>query len=39
MTYHVLKVRCIDAYMPKNCATEDHWNNEQVAEAVKIKVA
>ncbi|KAK4810818.1 hypothetical protein QYF61_008790 [Mycteria americana] len=34
-----LKVQHIDAHMPKNCATEEHKNNEQVEKTVKIEVA
>ncbi|KAK4823654.1 hypothetical protein QYF61_005006 [Mycteria americana] len=34
-----LKVRHVDAHMPKTRATEEHRNIEQVAKAVKIEVA
>ncbi|KAM9591204.1 ribonuclease H-like isoform 1-T3 [Morphnus guianensis] len=34
-----LKVCHVDGHMPKNCATEEHQNNEQVDKAVKIEVA
>lgn len=32
-----LKVYRVDAHMPQSCATEEHWNNEQVDKDVKIK--
>ncbi|GAB0190200.1 hypothetical protein GRJ2_001485300 [Grus japonensis] len=34
-----VKVRHVDAYVPKSCATEEHQNNEQVDKAAKIEVA
>ncbi|GAB0207093.1 hypothetical protein GRJ2_003174900 [Grus japonensis] len=35
----VVKVRHVDAHIPKNLATEDHQNNQQVDQAAKIEVA
>ncbi|GAB0207085.1 hypothetical protein GRJ2_003174100 [Grus japonensis] len=35
----VVKVRHVDAHVPKNLATEDHQNNQQVDQAAKIEVA
>lgn len=39
--YHdvLLKAGHVDAHMPKNHAAEEHWNNEQVAKAIKTEVA
>ena len=34
-----VKVRHVDAHVPKSCATEEHQNNEQVDKAAKIEVA
>lgn len=34
-----VKVRHVDAHMPKNRATEEHQNNEEVDRASKIEVA
>ncbi|XP_071889075.1 uncharacterized protein [Anas platyrhynchos] len=34
-----VKVRHVDARMPKSCATEEHRNNEEVDRASKIEVA
>ncbi|KAK4810849.1 hypothetical protein QYF61_008821 [Mycteria americana] len=33
-----VKVRNVDAHMPKSCATEEYQNNEQVDKAAKIGV-
>ncbi|GAB0203788.1 hypothetical protein GRJ2_002844400 [Grus japonensis] len=35
----VVKVRHVDAHLPKSRATEDHQNNQQVDQAAKIEVA
>ncbi|XP_049649873.1 uncharacterized protein LOC126035377 [Accipiter gentilis] len=35
----VVKVRHVDAHVPKGRATEEHRNNEQVDQAAKIEVA
>ena len=35
----VVKVRHVDAHVPKNRATEEHQNNQQVDQAAKIEVA
>ncbi|GAB0206804.1 hypothetical protein GRJ2_003146000 [Grus japonensis] len=35
----VVKVRHIDAHVPKSRATEEHQNNQQVDQAAKIEVA
>ncbi|KAK4810590.1 hypothetical protein QYF61_007327 [Mycteria americana] len=35
----VVKVRHVDAHVPKSQATEEHQNNEQVDQAAKIEVA
>uniref|UniRef100_A0A8B9QXY9 Uncharacterized protein n=1 Tax=Anas platyrhynchos TaxID=8839 RepID=A0A8B9QXY9_ANAPL len=34
-----VKVRHVDAHVPKNRATEEHQNNQQVDQAAKIEVA
>ncbi|XP_054675222.1 ribonuclease H-like [Grus americana] len=34
-----VKVRHVDAHVPKSCATEEHQNNQQVDKAAKIEVA
>ncbi|KAK4823595.1 hypothetical protein QYF61_003795, partial [Mycteria americana] len=35
----VVKVRCVDAHVPKSRATEEQQNNQQVDQAAKIEVA
>jgi len=35
----VVKVRHVDAHVPKSRATEEHQNNQQVDQAVKTEVA
>ncbi|GAB0209151.1 ribonuclease H-like [Grus japonensis] len=35
----VVKVRHVDAHIPKSRATEEHQNNQQVDQAAKIQVA
>ncbi|KAK4829722.1 hypothetical protein QYF61_006183 [Mycteria americana] len=35
----VVKVHHVDAHVPKNRATEEHQNNQQVDQAAKIEVA
>ncbi|GAB0207556.1 hypothetical protein GRJ2_003221300 [Grus japonensis] len=35
----VVKVRHVDAHIPKSWATEEHQNNQQVDQAAKIEVA
>ena len=35
----VVKVHHIDAHVPKNCATEEYQNNQQVDRAARIEVA
>ncbi|GAB0207192.1 hypothetical protein GRJ2_003184800 [Grus japonensis] len=35
----VVKVRHVDAHVPKSRATEEHQNNQQVDQAAKIEVA
>ncbi|GAB0202217.1 hypothetical protein GRJ2_002687300 [Grus japonensis] len=35
----VVKVRHVDAHVPKSWATEEHQNNQQVDQAAKIEVA
>ncbi len=35
----VVKVRHVDAHVPKSRATEEHQNNQQVDQAAKIKVS
>ncbi|TRZ23868.1 hypothetical protein HGM15179_003220, partial [Zosterops borbonicus] len=34
-----VKVRHVDAHVPKSRANEEHWNNEQVDQAAKIEVS
>lgn len=34
-----MKVRHVDAHVPKSWATEEHQNNQQVDQAAKIEMA